>query len=87
MKTYKNIAETRVAFRKFLVKATGCSIQGGWPCGTCTMQLLTDLGLDSDEPEYKERNEEPDRHNEVWRAILQIREHDGEYKASKLLNK
>ena len=69
--------------RKFLSKHTGCEIQSGivkgkhkdwgWCCGTCFMSLLDKIGLDSSSPEYKESNKPKDRHNEVWRAILQIR--------------
>jgi hypothetical protein len=84
-----NATEAREELRQWLVKHTGCAIQApyineatageddalqGWPCGTCTMHLLTEIGLDSADPLYQDRNEEPDRHNEVWRAILQIRE-------------
>lgn len=68
-------AEAREALRKFLVKYTDCDIQHtGYPCGTCFMALLDRLGLDATKPEYKEHNTPRDRHNEVWRAILQIRE-------------
>lgn len=74
MKKYTT-EQSKEDLRKWLVKSTaGCNIQGGWPCGTCTIDLLTRLGLDPHEPEYSKRNEFPDRANEVWRAILQIRD-------------
>lgn len=65
--------------REWLVKHTGCDIQegrgiAGWPCGTCTVGLLKYIGLDSSTSEYNEHNDPTDRCNEVWRAILQIRE-------------
>ena len=69
--------EAREQLRMWAVKYTeGCDIQDRWPCGTCFMDLLNRIGLDDTKPEYKERNKEHDctRHNEVWRAILQIRE-------------
>ena len=73
--------KARESFRRWLVKYTKCSIQEGadgkgYPCGTCTMSLLTGLGLDSHSKEYQEHNKDEvrDRHNEVWRAILQIRD-------------
>ena len=70
-----NYKQERENLRNFLVSATdGCNIQSGWPCGTCIIYLLTKLGLDDKKKEYKERNEKPSRHNEVWRAILQIRD-------------
>lgn len=77
----KAVGTKREAFRQFLVEQTGCEVQdgadgNGWPCGTCTMELLTRMGLESGKPEYHERNPEHDRHNEVWRAILQIRDAD-----------
>jgi len=72
--------DARDDFREFLVKHTGCSVQGGYPCGTCFMDLLNKLGLDEDAEEYKQHNDDYARHNEVWRAVLQIREHDKHYK-------
>jgi hypothetical protein len=75
-----NYNGAREEFRQWLVKYTSCDIQdakgseGGWPCGTCVMNLLDSIGLDSSKEEYQEHNEELDRHNEVWRAILQIRD-------------
>lgn len=72
--------KAREELRQWLVRnCGGCNIQEGkdqkgWPCGTCVMDLLNRIGLDSSKPEYSEVNEEHDRHNEVWRAILQIRD-------------
>ena len=66
-----NIA--REELRQWLVKWTDCDIQNGWPCGTCVMNLLDKLGLDKKRKEYSEHNEKIERHNEVWRAILQIK--------------
>ena len=77
--------EAREDLRKYLIKHTkGCVIQGGiisgkkksfgWPCGTCVIDLLSRIGLDSEKEEYKKSNETPERHNEIWRAILQIRD-------------
>ena len=65
--------------RTALIKATsGCTIQQGadgkdWPCGTCVCGLLGSL-LPHDASEYTQRNDPPDRVNEVWRAILQMRD-------------
>ena len=62
-----------------LVRGTnGCDIQGGadgsaWPCGTCICSLLGAL-MPPDAPEYSLHNEPIDRVNEVWRAILQMRD-------------
>jgi hypothetical protein len=73
-------AKTREGLRRYLVEATGgCAIQAGndgrlWPCGTCVLSLLATIGLDSQAPEYGERNGTPDRANEVWRALVQIRD-------------
>ena len=74
----------REELRNWLVKHTGCSVQSGvkgkkrwlvkYPCGTCFMALLNDIGLDKNKPAYKEHNDDYERHNEIWRAILQIRE-------------
>lgn len=64
-----------------LIEATGgCALQEAadgslWPCSTCTCALLK-LFLSEAAPEYHEHNTPPDRINEVWRAILQLR--DGE---------
>ena len=75
--------QAREEFRILLVKYSKCSIQGGmikgkkseggWPCGTCTVHLLTSLGLDLND-DYRAHNKPVDRTNEVWRAILQIRD-------------
>ena len=65
--------------RRALVDGTaGCNLQEGangkaWPCGTCTCSLLGDL-MAIDAPAYSLHNEPVDRVNEVWRAILQIRD-------------
>ena len=69
----------REELRNWLVNNTSCTIQKGfkgkkYPCGTCFMALLNDIGLDSKKPAYKLHNDDYERHNEVWRAILQIRE-------------
>lgn len=80
MKPYKSNKEAREAFRMFLIAGThGCVIQEGagelgWPCGTCTIAFLEKLGLDPKDPQYSQHNKKVDRMNEVWRAILQIRE-------------
>ncbi len=69
----------RDALRRNLIDATGgCALQEAtdgarWPCGTCTCALLAML-LSKDAPEYHEHNTPPDRINEVWRAILQLRD-------------
>ena len=65
----------REAFRHFLVHATYCDAQEGWPCGTCTIHLLEELGVHND----LHHNEPVDRVNEVWRAIMQIREKNSEH--------
>lgn len=77
------MAETHTAFieafRCALVEATGgCAIEtagdgSAWPCGNCVGALFDAL-LPSDAPEYAEHNAPVDRVNEVWRAVLQIRE-------------
>lgn len=75
-------AHIRNWLREILVVGTGgCGVQeaadgSGWPCGTCTIDLLTRIGLNAKKPEYRDRNkkDQSDRHNEVWRAILQIRD-------------
>jgi len=80
-----NYKQAREDLRKWLVKYTadcvvqsGCDAKGkhkdfGWPCGTCTINLLNELGLIHN-GEYRAHNKPTDRINEVWRAILQIRE-------------
>lgn len=77
--TYKTPEAMREGLRRYLLRATGCNLQEStngknWPCGTCTMAVLSTIGLDSTRPEYHETNPEHDRHNEIWRAILQIRD-------------
>lgn len=65
----------RDGLRRWLVESTGCAIQHtGWPCGTCTLDLLSRIGLTANHPHYASRNPGHDRRNEVWRAIIQIRE-------------
>jgi hypothetical protein len=65
--------------RLALIKGThGCELQEGangksWPCGTCTCALLGSV-LPETAPQYAEHNDPVDRINEVWRAILQIRD-------------
>jgi hypothetical protein len=65
--------------RLALVNGTnGCGLQEGadgkaWPCGTCTCALLERL-LPVAAPDYSRHNEPIDRVNEVWRAIVQIRD-------------
>jgi hypothetical protein len=72
------VEELRLA----LVNGTnGCGLQEGadgkaWPCGTCTCALLGSL-MPTTAPEYLRHNEPIDRVNEVWRAILQIRDFTG----------
>jgi hypothetical protein len=56
----------------------GCGIQEGgdgkmWPCGTCLCSVLGGV-LDVNAPEYQQRNEPVDRINEIWRAVLQMRD-------------
>ncbi len=70
--------KAREDLRLWLIKYTGCDIQesksGNYPCGTCVIDLLKKIGLEANKEEYNEHNEEIDRLNEVWRAILQIRD-------------
>ena len=86
-KPYESLEEAREALRRWAIKASGgCMLQEGrdgkeWPCGTCFCSIMGQL---LDEPcggpeseEYHKHNEPVDRINEVWRAILQIR--DAEY--------
>ena len=80
----RNLKQAREELRQWLVKWTKCDIQGGfvngkekdfgWSCGTCTCDLLGKLGLDPKTLDYHRHNQPVDRINEVWRAILQIRE-------------
>ena len=71
--------EARESLRLWSVKYTGgCAIQQAengklWPCGTCFNALLGKL-LGTDKTAYNEHNKPVDRINEVWRAILQIRD-------------
>ena len=74
-----DIPRAREELRKWLTRYTHCTVQQGavptpgWPCGTCACDLLGRLGLDPKNPDFHARNVPPDRINEVWRAILQIR--------------
>jgi hypothetical protein len=74
------MSEREKMLSSYIVKWTGCTIQGGfdakgklqdcgWPCGTCTCDLFGRLGVH----ENKRHNEPVDKVNEAWRAILQIR--------------
>ena len=73
----KRIRDAITTFREWLVHfSAGCQIQSGWPCGTCIIALLTDMGVVED----GQHNKPVDKVNEVWRAILQIRENDATYK-------
>lgn len=74
------IKKAKKEFRNWLVEYTQCELQKGkdgmtYPCGTCVISLLDAVGLKSRKKEYKEHNKEVDRSNEVWRAILQIRDY------------
>lgn len=70
----KNKSSFRKELKALLVEHTGgCSIQDGWPCGTCTCALLSTL-INPHAKEYKEHNKPVDRINEVWRYIIQARE-------------
>ena len=70
--------QAREDLRIWLIKYTNCAIQesnsGDYPCGTCVIYLLKQIGLNSSNKEYKRHNKPIDRANEVWRAILQIRD-------------
>lgn len=65
--------------RTNLVEATsGCAIQQSacgekWPCGTCVCAVLGEM-LARDAAEHSQHNDPVDRINEVWRAILQMRD-------------
>ena len=84
IKIKKNYNLAREELRQWIEKWTECSIQGGyidkkleeggWSCGTCFIHLLNEIGLTSDNEAYHERNDDNGRTNEVWRAILQIRD-------------
>lgn len=75
----KDADVAREEFRQWLVKHTHCEVQtgivngkhseSGWPCGTCVVAFLGELGVQ----EHGAHNGPPDRMNEAWRAILQIR--------------
>lgn len=72
-----NYKKAREELRQWTIKYS-CNIQtsksGLWPCGTCFIHLLNQIGLRAGKEEYNDKNEDHDRHNEVWRAILQIRD-------------
>lgn len=68
-----DVKKAKEELRDWLVKYTFCDVQNGWPCGTCVVYLLEQLGLKLSSDEYYEHNKPVDRINEVWRAILQIR--------------
>lgn len=75
----ENAIKAREELRKWAVKWTKCGIQEGidrkeCPCGTCFCALLENIGLNPRKKEYKEHNVKVDRINEVWRALLQIRD-------------
>ncbi len=79
MKKKLDALQAREELREWLVRQTGCNVQRGkdrksWPCGTCFVALLQGIGLNSKRDEYQEHNKPVDRINEVWRAILQIRD-------------
>lgn len=76
MKKKVNYKQAREELREWLVEWTGgCDIQGeGYPCGTCFIHLLDRIGLKPSDKGYHDHNKPVDRSNEVWRAILQIRE-------------
>ena len=83
IKSNKDIAErqllmeeARDELREWIATYTMCEVQKGWACGTCLIGFLSELGVYED----KQHNKPIERCNEVWRAILQIREHDNEYK-------
>jgi hypothetical protein len=69
------VEDLRIAL---VLGTNGCMLQQGadgraWPCGTCVCHLLAGV-MDQEAPEYAAHNEPVDRINEVWRAILQIRD-------------
>ena len=72
--------EARDELREWIATYTMCEVQKGWACGTCLIGFLDELGVYED----KQHNKPIDRCNEVWRAILQIREHDNEDRKSTL---
>jgi hypothetical protein len=87
LKLQRIVKETELAaqwefiedLRLALIKGTfGCALQEGadgreWPCGTCICALLGRV-MPHAAPEYSQHNKPVDRVNEVWRAILQIRD-------------
>lgn len=71
--------KAREELRQWLINNSDCECQEGihgwtYPCGTCLFALLKNIGLNPNNKMYKEHNKEVDRLNEVWRAILQIRD-------------
>ena len=50
----------RESFKRFLVEATGCEVQDGWPCGTCANAVFHHMGLDSRNPSYHETHNAAD---------------------------
>ena len=75
-----NPKKAREEFRKWLIEYTGCALQiaedsSHYPCGTCTIALFDSIGLNPKDKAYNDREKDNvDRANEVWRAILQIRD-------------
>jgi hypothetical protein len=73
----------REKFRLWSIEvAGGCSLQEGedgeaYPCGTCFNAGLGELITEYNE-EYNGHNDEPDRINEVWRFLLQLRDENYE---------
>lgn len=71
--------ELRKKIRELAIEiAGGCECQEGndkqtYPCGTCFNFGLGQL-IDKKTKEYKKHNETPDRINEVWRFLLQLRD-------------
>ena len=69
----------RQSIRNLAVKiSSGCKVQEGkdgrsYPCGTCFCAGLGNL-VNEKREEYKEHNDKPDRINEVWRFLLQLRD-------------
>ena len=67
------------SIRNLAIKISGgCKIQEGkdgltYPCGTCFCTGLGEL-INGKSKEYKEHNDKPDRINEVWRFLLQLRD-------------
>jgi len=68
----KEVSDCREELRQWAVKWTKCSIQEGWPCGTCLLYIFGQLGVSED----KKHNKPINRVNEVWRAMIQIRENE-----------